>query len=35
VDGADNIAQIIDLWTFEHTVKSKDPTWHLAAARSG
>ncbi len=35
MDGTDTISQIIDLWTFERTLKSKDLTWRLAAARSG
>ncbi len=35
--GAGNaaVADLIDLWTFERRLKSQDPTWRLAAARSG
>lgn len=31
----DSTADIVDLWTFERNLKSKDPIWRLAAARSG
>jgi len=33
--GTEAVTEIVDLWTFERTVKSKDPVWRLAAARSG
>jgi predicted lipid-binding transport protein (Tim44 family) len=33
--GDTGIADIVDLWTFERRVKSADPSWRLAAARSG
>ena len=29
------VADLTDLWTFERRLKSQDPTWRLAAARSG
>ncbi len=35
VEGSDTMTQIIDLWTFERDLTSKDVTWRLAAARSG
>jgi predicted lipid-binding transport protein (Tim44 family) len=35
VIGTESVAEIVDLWTFERDLKSKDPTWRLAAARSG
>lgn len=35
VTGTEAVTEIIDLWTFERTLKSKDLTWRLAAARSG
>jgi predicted lipid-binding transport protein (Tim44 family) len=35
VIGTEAVTEIVDLWTFERTLKSKDPTWRLAAARSG
>jgi predicted lipid-binding transport protein (Tim44 family) len=35
IDGSDTVSQIVDLWTFEHLVRSKDQIWRLAAARSG
>jgi len=33
--GTEAITELIDLWTFERNLKSKDPIWRLAAARSG
>jgi predicted lipid-binding transport protein (Tim44 family) len=33
--GTDAVTEIVDLWTFERQLKAKDPTWRLAAARSG
>jgi len=33
--GTEAVTEIVDLWTFERNLKSKDPTWRLAAARSG
>jgi len=35
VVGTEAVTEIVDLWTFERAVKSKDPVWRLAAARSG
>jgi predicted lipid-binding transport protein (Tim44 family) len=35
VTGTEAVTELVDLWTFEHVVGSKDPTWRLAAARSG
>ncbi len=35
ITGTEAITEIVDLWTFERGLKSKDPTWRLAAARSG
>jgi predicted lipid-binding transport protein (Tim44 family) len=35
VVGTEAITEIVDLWTFERNLKSKDLTWRLAAARSG
>jgi len=35
VTGTEAVTEIVDLWTFERTLKSKDLTWRLAAARSG
>jgi predicted lipid-binding transport protein (Tim44 family) len=33
--GTEAITEIVDLWTFERNLKSKDLTWRLASARSG
>jgi predicted lipid-binding transport protein (Tim44 family) len=33
--GSEAVTEIVDLWTFERTLKSKDLVWRLAAARSG
>lgn len=35
VTGTEAVTEIVDLWTFERALKSKDLTWRLAAARSG
>ncbi len=35
VTGTEAVTEIVDLWTFERFLKSKEPTWRLAAARSG
>ncbi len=35
VTGTEAVTEIIDLWTFERNLKSKEHTWRLAAARSG
>jgi predicted lipid-binding transport protein (Tim44 family) len=35
VTGTEAVTELVDLWTFEHVVGSKDPVWRLAAARSG
>jgi predicted lipid-binding transport protein (Tim44 family) len=35
VIGTEAVTEIVDLWTFERGLKSKDLTWRLAAARSG
>ncbi len=35
VNGTEAVTEIADLWTFERNLKSKDPIWRLAAARSG
>ena len=34
VAGADAVAEISDLWTFERDLAQADPAWRLAAARS-
>lgn len=33
--GTEAVTEIADLWTFERNLKSSDPVWRLAAARSG
>jgi predicted lipid-binding transport protein (Tim44 family) len=33
--GTDTVSELVDLWTFEKQLGTKDPTWRLAAARSG
>jgi predicted lipid-binding transport protein (Tim44 family) len=33
--GSEAVTEITDLWTFERSLKSTDPVWRLAAARSG
>jgi len=35
VVGTEAITELVDLWTFERSVKDRNPTWRLAAARSG
>jgi len=35
VTGTEAVTEIVDLWTFERNLKSRDLTWRLAAARSG
>jgi predicted lipid-binding transport protein (Tim44 family) len=35
VDGSESPHELIDLWTFERNLKSRDQNWHLAAARNG
>ncbi len=35
VSGTAAVTELVDLWTFERILGSKDPTWRLAAARSG
>ena len=33
--GTEAVTELVDVWTFERNLKAKDPTWRLAAARSG
>ncbi len=33
--GADAVAEITDIWTFERDLTQPDPAWRLSAARSG
>lgn len=35
VTGTEAVTELVDLWTFERALGSKDPAWRLAAARSG
>jgi predicted lipid-binding transport protein (Tim44 family) len=35
LNGTEAVTELVDLWTFEKTLKTKDPIWRLAAARSG
>lgn len=35
VAGTEAVTEIVDLWTFEKSVNATDPTWRLAAARTG
>jgi predicted lipid-binding transport protein (Tim44 family) len=35
IAGTEALTEIIDLWTFERSLNAADPTWRLAAARSG
>ena len=35
VSGADAVAEITDIWTFERDLSQPDPAWRLSAARSG
>ena len=33
--GTEAVTELTDLWTFERNLKSREPTWRLAAARNG
>ena len=35
VTGTEAVTELVDLWTFERSLGSKELTWRLAAARSG
>lgn len=35
IAGTESVTEIVDLWSFEKILGSADPTWRLAAARSG
>ncbi|HEX7390855.1 MAG TPA: Tim44/TimA family putative adaptor protein [Acidiphilium sp.] len=35
VAGTEAVTEIVDLWSFERGIGASDPTWRLAAARSG
>lgn len=35
VAGADAVAELTDIWTFERDLSQVDPAWRLSAARSG
>jgi predicted lipid-binding transport protein (Tim44 family) len=35
VTGTEAVTEIVDIWTFERDLNAPDPTWRLAAARSG
>lgn len=35
VAGADAVAELTDLWSFERDLRNPDPAWRLSAARSG
>ncbi|CAG4904736.1 unnamed protein product [Acidocella sp. C78] len=35
IAGTESMTEIVDLWTFEKQLGAADPTWRLAAARSG
>ncbi|HQT73281.1 MAG TPA: Tim44/TimA family putative adaptor protein [Acidiphilium sp.] len=35
IAGTESMTEMIDLWTFEKQLGAADPTWRLAAARSG
>lgn len=35
VTGTEAVSELVDLWTLERDLKSKDLTWRLAAARTG
>ncbi len=35
VAGADAVAEITDIWTFERDISQSDPAWRLSATRSG
>jgi predicted lipid-binding transport protein (Tim44 family) len=34
VAGTDALTELVDLWTFERELRTPDPSWRLAAARS-
>jgi predicted lipid-binding transport protein (Tim44 family) len=34
VIGTDAVTEITDIWTFERDLATRDPVWHLVAARS-
>jgi predicted lipid-binding transport protein (Tim44 family) len=33
--GSEALTELTDVWTFERSLRSSDPTWRLAAARNG
>jgi predicted lipid-binding transport protein (Tim44 family) len=35
VAGSEAVTEIVDLWTFRRNLRSPDPTWRLAATRTG
>lgn len=35
IAGTEAVTEIVDLWTFEHEVNTRDLTWRLAASRAG
>lgn len=35
VAGAEAVAEIVDIWTFQRDLTSSDPTWRLVGTRSG
>jgi predicted lipid-binding transport protein (Tim44 family) len=35
VSGADAVAELIDIWTFQRDLRSEDPTWRLVATATG
>ena len=35
IAGAEEETEIVDIWSFERQLRSRDPTWRLASARSG
>ncbi|MHB1302500.1 MAG: Tim44/TimA family putative adaptor protein [Acidiphilium sp.] len=35
IAGTEAVTEIVDLWSFERALNNTDPTWRLAAARSG
>lgn len=35
IAGAEHETEIVDIWSFERQLRSRDPTWRLASARSG
>lgn len=34
ISGTDALTEIVDIWTFERDLASRDPTWRLVSARS-